>query len=201
MTDRVPDRVPYRVRLDSLPDELLRLVHEYLLPPPDRYCRVHDQAAPLRCTCKIAHAALAQVMNKMNTGGECISVQSLVGGHYEQLCAMLSLNRHVYACERLNNPETTCVVHDCCDQNDSCYDREEIIDALRVVSDQTLRGAKGLKYYFSSWPRLASFHELLRKAKVKLAPRYRPIATRVKGKIRVSWINERRPKYYFNAVE
>lgn len=189
-----------QLRLDSLPDELLRLVQDYLLPPPGRYCRIHDQAAPLRCTCKIAHAALEQAATKMSAeGAECVSVQSLVGGRYDQLCSMLSLNGHVYASEHLRSPETACVVHDCCDQNDSRQDREEIFDAFRVVSEQTLQGANGLKYYFSSWPRLASFHELLRKAKVQLSPKYRPIAARVKGKIRVSWINDRRPKYYFNG--
>jgi hypothetical protein len=134
----------------------------------------------------------------MATAGECVSVQSLVGGHYHELCAKLTLGGHVYASERLRSPETTCVVHDCCGENDSCYDREEIIEALRVISGQTMRGAKGLKYYFSSWPRVASFHELLRKAKVKLAPKYRPVATRVKKSIRVSWINDRRPKYFYN---
>ena len=184
-------------RFDCLPDELLRLVQTFLLPT-GRYCRIHDQAAPLRCTCNIAHAALGQVARNMTAAGECQSVQSLVGGHYHELCAKLSLDGRVYASERLRSPETTCVVHDCCAETDSCYDREEIVEALRAISDQAMRGAKGLKFYFSSWPRVASFHELLRKAKVKLAPRYRPVATRVRGNIRVSWINDRRPKYYFN---
>ena len=185
-------------RLHCLPDDLWRLVHEYLLPSPDSYCRLHDQAAPLRCTCKIAHAALGQVARGMKNAGECASVQSLVGGNYYELCAKLDLGGHVYASQCLRNPKTTCVVHDCCSESDSCDDRKEIIEALRVISDQAMGGATGLKYYFSSWPRVASFHELLRKAKVKLAPKYRPVATRVKDSVRVSWINDRRPKYLYN---
>ena len=185
-------------RLHCLPDELWRLVHEYLLPPPDAYCRLQDKAAPLRCTCKIAHAALGQVARGMTKAEECVSVQSLVGGDYYELCAKLTLGGHVYASQCLRNPETTCVVHDCCSETDSCDDRKEIIEALRVISNQAMNGAKGLKYYFSSWPRVASFHELLRKAKVKLAPKYRPVATRVKDSVRVSWINDRRPKYLYN---
>lgn len=184
-----------QLRLHCLPDELWRLVHEYLLPPPDSYCRLHDKSAPLRCTCKIAHAALGQVARDMATAGECVSVQSLVGGRYDQLCKALSLNGRVYESERLRNPEITCAVHDCCDKTDSCHDREEIVEALRVISDQALRGKDGLRYSFSSWPRLASFHEMLRKAKIQLAPKYHPVASRVKDKIRVSWINDRRPKY------
>ena len=185
-------------RLHCLPDDLWRLVHEYLLPSPASYCRLHDQAAPLRCTCKIAHAALGQVARGMTNAGECASVQSLVGGDYYELCAKLDLGGHVYASQCLRNPKTTCVVHDCCSESDSCDDRKEIIEALRVISDQAMGGATGLKYYFSSWPRVASFHELLRKAKVKLAPKYRPVATRVKDSVRVSWINDRRPKYLYN---
>ena len=74
------------------------------------------------------------------------------------------------------------------------------MDALRVVTTQELCDSNRLVYYFTSWPRLASFHELLRKSKVRLSPKYRPVATRVKDKIRVSWINDRRPTFYLKSV-
>lgn len=171
-----------------LPDDVLRLVHSYLLPPRGSYCCLRDKGAPLRCACKIAHTALQEDV-PCPKRFPCVSVQSLLSGRYEELCTKLSYDGRVYARERLERPSDTCVVHDCCERNATDSAREEVVDAMRALSEQALAGENVMKYFFSSWSSLGFFHEALRKAKVKLASKYRPVVTRAEVGIRVSWIN------------
>lgn len=178
-----------------LPDELLRLVHEYLLPPPAAYCRVHDKAAPLRCTCKIAHAALSQVTRKMNTTEDCVSLHSLTGGNYDAVCSRLAARGHEYACARHSRPRAVCVVHECCDPCASAESKKEVLLAMRATARQVMVEKKSLRFQFSSWAHLAHFQYVLRSAKINLSSKYSPIVSRVAGGIRVSWVDigKRRP--------
>ena len=157
-------------RLHCLPDDLWRLVHEYLLPSPDSYCRLHDQAAPLRCTCKIAHAALGQVARGMKNAGECWPAQAPRGRQLLRAVRKIDLGGHVYASQCLRNPKTNVSCTTVAVKGDSCDDRKEIIEALRVISDQAMGGATGLKYYFSCGPAMGAFTCAAAKAKVKLRP-------------------------------
>lgn len=180
-----------------LPDELLRLVHGWLLPAAGSYCRVHDKAAPLRCTCKIAHAALSEVATKLDLTKDCVSLHSLTNGNYDAVRARVSLHGHRYACQGHTRPRDVCAVHDCCDPQASPESKEAVVRALRAIASQVMRGNKSLHFQFLTWFHLAHFHNMLRQANINLSSKYSPVVTRVANGIRVSWvdIDKRRPKF------
>lgn len=185
--------------LASLPDELLRLVHEYLLPPPAVYCRVHDKGAALRCACRTAHVALSQVAMGMNSGENCVSLHSLTDGNYKAVRSRVSLHGHASARGGHIQPRAVCAVHDCCDPGESSESKKEMLKALRAIASQVVRGNKTLRFQFSSWSCIAHFHCVLRQAGINLSSEYSPVVTRVANGIRVSWVDikKRRPKFYY----
>jgi hypothetical protein len=217
-----PERIQPTKQLDGLPDDVLRVVQEYLLPPRAAYCCVHDEAASMRCACKVLHRALSSTVpfEKKNTSlhadtadtvktakrtrkeraAGCVSVRALLRGRYNELCTRLSLRGHDYASSRLPHPEKVCAVHDCCGTCVSESERVESMNALVCIAEQALEERKSLCYAFSSWSHLAHFQELVRKAKINLSSSYRPVVTRVANGLRVSWIDMRTSKYFVSDV-
>ena len=181
----------------SLPNELLRLVHGWLLPAAGSYCRLHDRAAPLRCACKIAHAALSQVATKLDLTKGCVSLHSLTDGNYDAVRARISLHGHRYVCLGHTRPRAVCAVHDCCDPQASRESKEAVVKALRAIAGQVMRGNQTLRYQFLSWFHLAHFHNMLRQANINLSSKYSPVVTRVANGIRVSWVQIDRHRLKF----
>lgn len=215
------ERIQRTKRLHGLPDDVLRVVQDYLKPPRAAYCCVHDEAASMRCACRVLHRALSSTLPLENNTSlhtntaktaktakrvrkerapGCVSVQALLRGRYSELCTKLSLRGHDYASSRLPHPEKVCAVHDCCGMCVSESVRLESMNALACIAEQALEERKSLRYQFSSWSHLAHFQEIVRNAKINLSSSYRPVVTRIANGLRVSWVDMRGPKYFVSDV-
>lgn len=187
--------------LESVPDEVLRLVQSFLIPSRDEpYCVMRDRAAPLRCACRFARAALQPVVrSELREANGCVSLHTLLGGQYDKVCELTSLYDKTNKSGRWSDPSRVCALHDCCDKFINCYVREEIMDALRVVGRRILSHGAPVWYEFTSWTHLARFQELTRRAKINMCLKYRPVVTRRNKSLRVTWMRDRRPHYYLPA--
>lgn len=181
------------VTLSSLPDELLRAVHDYLCPPEATHCVMHDEGAGMRAACKLYRRLMASEKQKSNC---CVSLQEACHFKYGEVCRSLSYTGHVHSSTFLSQPSKVCLFHDCCGDYVDNEVRRECVRALTSLSKQVLLGKEALSFYFNNWSSVDMFQRLLTKTKVRLAPKYSPVVTRAAKGLRVSWIKSRLPKYY-----
>ena len=181
------------VSLSRLPEDMLRLVHGYLCPPRDKHCVVHDDGVALRLACKEYHDIMKSDTPACNC---CVSLQEGCHFKYEEVCERLSYTDRVYPSKMLPNPSNVCLVHDCCADHVDDKKRRESVRALKSLTKQILLGKEALSFYFENWSSVDMFQRMLSSAKVKLAPKFRPVVTRAVRGLRVSWIRSRLPKYY-----
>ena len=193
-------------RLQRLPIELHRMVHDFLTFPSyedAEYCAVRDGGAAFRCVCRDTRASVpAPSVAPRCRGLHCCSVASAVHEPLGLCCLPPPSSsddrqavRVVYDCEGASviaykddfSPEHMCVLHDCCGESLSDGEKATQVEALQCVVSQLAQRRKAISCCFPSWVDLSYFSETMHRAGVHMYG-YKAVVTRRKEGIRVNWL-------------